>query len=115
MTFHDLLTSSRRQHTIVTATRYVGCVEGRAQAGWLELQETLPGFVAAIGPTCSDDVADVSGAEWRESHGGRAVVISHASTATSIADEVCFSNVARSVATDFYPVSYTHLTLPTRA
>ena len=52
-------------HTIVTATKDVGCVNRRARSGWRALEESLPGFTAVIGPSCSDDVADLAQAEWR--------------------------------------------------
>ena len=87
-------------YTIVTAMSSVGCVEGRAQAGWLMLQESLPGFTAVIGPPCSNDVAAVAGAEWRESSGSRAVVISQTSTAPVLGDEAAYPNVARSLSND---------------
>ena len=47
-------------HTIVTAVRSAGCgVEGvDAQNAWLELQASLPGFTAVIGPGCGGDVWD---------------------------------------------------------
>ena len=87
-------------HTIVTATRSVGCVEGRAQSGWMELQESLPGFTAVIGPDCSNDVAEVAGLAWRNSTGNRAVVISPSSTAPILGDEMLYPNLARAISTD---------------
>ena len=87
-------------YTIVTAMSSVGCVEGRAQAGWRRLQESLPGFTAVIGPSCSNDVAAVAGAEWRASNGSRAVVISPVSTAHVLGDEAAYPNVARSLPND---------------
>ena len=92
-------------HTIVTAVREVGCVEGRAEAGWLALQQSSPGgfdFGAVIGPSCSDDVAQLGNASWRAA-AGRAVVISHASTAEKIGSasgEAAYANVARTVTPD---------------
>ena len=91
--------------TIVTAVREVGCVEGRAQQGWLALQQSSPGgfdFGAVIGPTCSDDVTNLGSASWRAA-AGRAVVISHSSTAEKIggaAGEAAYANVARTVTHD---------------
>ena len=87
-------------HTIVTATRSVGCVEGRAQSGWLELEESLPGFTAVIGPICSNDVADVAGLAWRNSTGNRAVVLGTASTAPMLGDDAEYPNLARALSTD---------------
>lgn len=87
-------------HTIVTATRSVGCVEGRAQRGWLELQDSLPGFTAVIGPDCSNDVAELAGLAWRNSTGNRAVLISPQSTAPDLGDEVLYPNLARAISTD---------------
>jgi len=87
-------------HTIVTATRSVGCVEGRAQSGWLELEKSLPGFTAVIGPICSNDVADVAGLAWRNSTGNRAVVLGTASTAPMLGDDAEYPNLARALSTD---------------
>ena len=87
-------------HTIVTATRSVGCVEGRAQRGWLELQESLPGFTAVIGPDCSNDIADVAGLAWRNSTGNRAVVLGTSSTAPQLSNDAEYPNLARAVSTD---------------
>ena len=87
-------------HTIVTATRSVGCVEERARSGWRALQELLGSFEAVIGPSCSNDVADVAGLEWREGNGSRAVVISPISTAPILSDETKYPNLARTISTD---------------
>ena len=87
-------------HTIITATRSVGCVEEKARSGWLALEESLPGFTAVIGPACSDDVADVAEAEWRTLTGSRAVVISPMSTAPKLGNETAYPNLARTVGTD---------------
>ena len=87
-------------HTIVTATRSVGCVEERARSGWRALQELLGSFAAVIGPSCSNDVADVAGLEWREGNGSRAVVISPISTAPILRDETKYPNLARTISTD---------------
>ena len=88
-------------HTIVTAVRSVGCgVEGLTRSAWLELQASLPGFTAVIGPGCSGDVWDVAGREWRASDGGHAVVISPSSTAPTLSDESAYPNVARMIAND---------------
>ena len=88
-------------YTIVTAMRSVGCVEGRARSAWLELEESLPSFAAVIGPTCSKDVADVAGQEWRGlTSGSRAVVISPGSTTPELKNEAAYPNVARAAGTD---------------
>ena len=88
-------------HTIVTAVRSAGCgVEGLTRSAWLELQASLPGFTAVIGPDCSSDVRAVAGREWRASDGGRAVVISPSSTAPTLSDESAYPNVARALAND---------------
>lgn len=88
-------------HTIVTATRSVGCVEDRARSAWLELEESLPSFTAVIGPPCSKDVADVAGQKWRgTSSGSRAVVISPGSTTPELKNEAEYPNVARAAGTD---------------
>ena len=89
-------------HTIVTATRSIGCVEGRARSEWHALEDSLPGFTAVIGPTCSNDVADVASAEWRASDGSRAVVISPGSSAPQLGDEMEYPNLARTVGTDMH-------------
>ena len=52
-------------HTIVTAVRSTGSsVEGLTRSAWLELQASLPGFTAVIGPDSSGDVEAVAGREW---------------------------------------------------
>ena len=84
----------------MAATRSVGCVEGRAQSGWLELQESLPGFTAVIGPVCSNDIVDVAGLAWRNSTGNRAVVLGTASTAPKLGNDAEYPNLARAVSTD---------------
>ena len=83
--------------TIVTSTRSAKCVPGEARSAWLELQDSLPGFTAVLGPKCSDSVAEVSGLTWRNSTGNRAVVISPQSLAHELADGVAYPNLARSV------------------
>ena len=94
-------------HTIVTATRSVGCGENVTRDGWLQLEESLPGFAAVIGPACSNDVADVTQKEWRARNessdvvtSSRAVVISPKSTAPKLSDEIAYPNLARAVSTD---------------
>ncbi len=100
--FYDHLLLGR---TIITAVRAAGCVQDRAQAGWLELENSSPGgfdFSAVIGPPCSNDVRDLTSTEWRAAR-GRAVVISYASTAVSlggVAGEQAHPNLARTVSPD---------------
>jgi len=89
-------------HTIVTATKDVGCVNRRARSGWRALEESLPGFTAVIGPSCSDDVADLAQAEWRARNGSRAVIISPASSAPKLGNKVDYPNLARTVGTDLH-------------
>ena len=89
-------------HTIVTATQSVGCVVSRARIGWRALEASLPGFTAVIGPACSDDVADLTDAEWRARYGSRAVVISPASSAPNLANEIDYPNLARTTGTDVH-------------
>ena len=88
-------------HTIVTATRSVGCAEGRARSAWLQLEESLPSFTAVIGPPCNEDVADVAGQEWRGlTSGSRAVVISPESTTPELKSRDAYPNVVRAGGTD---------------
>ena len=89
-------------HTIVTAMQSVGCVQERARARWRELEASLPRFTAVIGPACSDDVADLTNAEWRASDGSRAVVVSPQSTAPTLADMSAYPNLARTCGTDVH-------------
>ena len=89
-------------HTIVTATQSVGFVNGRARVGWRALEASLPGFTAVIGPACSNDVADLTNAEWRASSGSRAVVISPQSAAPELANENDYPNLARTSGTDVH-------------
>ena len=91
-------------HTIVTATQSVGCVEERARVGWRALEASLPGFTAVIGPACSNDVAALTNAEWRASDGSRAVVVSPQSTAPTLADKSAYPNLARTTGTDVHMV-----------
>ena len=89
-------------HTIVTTTQSVGCVQERARAGWRALEASLPRITAVIGPACSNDVADLTNAEWRASDGSRAVVVSPQSTAPSLADKSAYPNLARTSGTDVH-------------
>ena len=86
----------------MTATQSVGCVDSRARSGWRALEESLPGFAAVIGPTCSNDVADLADAEWRARYGSRAVVISPQSSAPKLANKIDYPNVARTVGTEVH-------------
>jgi len=92
----------------VTATEDIGCVNRRARSGWRALEESLPGFTAVIGPTCSDDVADLADAEWRARYGSRAVIISPQSSAPKLGNNsdysraVDYPNLARTVGTDLH-------------
>lgn len=92
----------------MTATEDIGCVNRRARSGWRALEESLPGFTAVIGPTCSDDVADLADAEWRARYGSRAVIISPQSSAPKLGNNsdysraVDYPNLARTVGTDLH-------------
>eukprot|EP00966_Prymnesium_polylepis_P320142 7376533-Prymnesium_polylepis.1 len=87
---------------IVTRETLTGCAEGLARGALEGVMAQEPRLIGTVGPGCSNDVADVSDRDYRETIGSRIVHISFSSTATSIADSTLFPNVARLATNDFY-------------
>jgi hypothetical protein len=79
----------------------VGCSEGRAVNALQALRNasTVP-LNAIIGPGCDGDVNDITSVESRASSGYDGLVISEASTATLLANESAFPNLARTATSD---------------
>jgi hypothetical protein len=82
---------------------FLACSSGEARAGHNAIVDDVKAtgmehmFVATIGPSCSNDVADVAGKVWRdESLSNRNnLVISGSSTASTLSDEEAYPNLAR--------------------
>ena len=82
---------------------YSGCSQGLVQGAFAELRTALPQLAAAIGPSCSNDLGEISDTSYRASIAGeasRAVFLSGSSTAPSLADEALYPNVARLTSTE---------------
>eukprot|EP00746_Dinoflagellata_sp_MGD_P065188 gnl/MRDRNA2_/MRDRNA2_27168_c0_seq1.p1 gnl/MRDRNA2_/MRDRNA2_27168_c0~~gnl/MRDRNA2_/MRDRNA2_27168_c0_seq1.p1 ORF type:complete len:1601 (-),score=340.16 gnl/MRDRNA2_/MRDRNA2_27168_c0_seq1:335-4735(-) len=73
----------------------VGCVEGRALPGFLELKNMMPKLTAIIGPQCSDDVKEVAHMNERSKSTENTVFISPISTAVSLRDVKTYPYLAR--------------------
>ena len=86
---------------LVVNESYQGCVQGLAERALAELRGapnllSLGGDLpAAIGPSCSNDVAAVTSAQSRASSGWNGVVVSPSSTAPVLTDGEQYPNVVR--------------------
>lgn len=97
----------------------IPCGEGQgaaAQAAWKRLNtffgngdgssssssgsSVSESFYATIGPYCSGDVAAVTNAEWRAANNASQVVLSQASSASMLADDQKYVNLARLVTSE---------------
>lgn len=90
--FYDDLLVHARINVVETEC---GCSDGTCVAALMELQRHLPKFAAAIGPSCSSDVVDVSSIATRATTGYEGVFISASSTAPSVADDIEYPLVSR--------------------
>lgn len=97
--FHDDLLPSVR---IIAHDLTVGCVEGRAFGGLVELAHSLsPDPISAVILTCSDDVAAVASqgalSQFSETTGQTQpyIVVSPSATAPTLSDEMVYPYLAR--------------------
>ena len=67
------------------------------RAMW-EADSTLPNMVGIVGPRCSSDVKAAS--EWMSANNKSFAIISPASTAPQLADEILYPNIARLAASE---------------
>ena len=84
---------------------FEGCGDNHPDTGLgddaFEVWKTLPiQPVAAIGPACSSSVKAIASVAAREQLGSNAVIISEASTSTSISDRDEYPNVVRLASTE---------------
>ena len=93
--------------TIVVRHDMVGCVAGygKVSKALTGLNRSLPSMSAVVGPTCSDDVIDVS--RWLGANNKEVAVIAPESTADELGDDTKYamapSIVHRSVLGDLQP------------
>ena len=76
----------------------VGCAEHKTQESLesLRVPDKFPNLTAIIGPTCSTDLELIARRDSRAAEGGfQGVIISHASTAPALGDELEYPKVAR--------------------
>lgn len=64
------------------------------------VKQSLPNMVATVGVGCSSDVEAISDTTFRAANDFTQVMVSGSSTATSLADEVRYKNVARLATTE---------------
>ena len=79
-----------------------GCSENTCVDALKELQVQMPMLTAAIGPSCSSDVAAVGSVASRSETGFDGVFISASSTAPSLANTANYPSVARVVASEVH-------------
>ena len=99
----------------------IGCVDSLGPSAVAQLQAALPNMIGVIGHICSNDVADIANAAFRDgtgagghdhrshdhgtaSHGTafHGIVISSSSTAPSLADRAAYPKVARLASSEVY-------------
>ena len=83
--------------TIVGQAASVGCVDGLSRTALSQINADLPGVVALFGPGCSNDVAQLTNAAWRQESGMDSVVISGQSTAVSLNNDVEYPKLIRAL------------------
>lgn len=79
-----------------------GCSDNNCIAAIRDLYARMPMMAAAIGPSCSSDVAAVSNVATRADTGYDGVFISGSSTAPSLANVTQYPSVARIVTNEFH-------------
>ena len=87
---------------IMVNESHQGCVQGLVQPALTQLSSSLPNMIATIGPSCSNDVAEIAHSDYRSNASAnpsvthpRYVILSPSSTAPSLANETHYPNVVR--------------------